>query len=219
MIKVFIANSGCAGHAWHLLQQSITCALRPFNRASASCGPRTITKRLVTVQEARLAQAARSFQFDSSLAPYNLAALQQWRSLSGYITGALIQKVAPVNSANLSVTTEADPSLEAPKTAAEERLAQQLKSKAHVGSGSGQSAPEAAPETSGAEPSDKAGSGNKQEAVKSGAKGIGCCFYTAVPAKATVGPQMLLLMPVLIYVNTSAVHAWGSWVSACRERI
>ena len=172
-----------------------------------------MTKSLVTVQEARLAQAARSFQFDSSLAPYNLAALQQWRSLSGYITGVLIQKVAPVNSANLSVTTEADPSLEAPKTAAEERLAQQLKSKAHVGSGSGQAAPGA----SGADTSDKAGSasrGDKQEAVKSGAKGVGRCFYTAVPAKATVGPQ-----PVFMYTNTSAMHAWGSWVSACRERI
>lgn len=176
-----------------------------------------MTKSLVTVQEARLAQAARSFQFDSSLAPYNLAALQQWRSLSGYITGALIQKVVPVNSANLSVTTEADPSLEAPKTAAEERLAQQLKSKAHVGSGSGQAAPEAAPGSSGADTSDKAGSasrGDKQEAVKSGAKGVGRCFYTAVPAKATVGPQ-----PVLMYTNTSAMHAWGSWVSACRERL
>ena len=62
------------------------------------------------MQEARLAQAARAFQFDASLAPYNLAMLQQWRSLSGHITAELIQKVAPVNGASLSVTTEADPS-------------------------------------------------------------------------------------------------------------
>ena len=151
------------------------------------------------MQEARLAQAARSFHFDSSLAPYNLAALQQWRSLSVYITGALIRKVAPVNSANFSVTTEADPSLQAPKTAAEERLAQQLKSKGHVGSG--QSAPEAAPRASDADRSDKVGSasrGDKQEAGKISAKGVGRCFYTAVPAKATVGPQMLQLVPVLM---------------------
>jgi hypothetical protein len=66
--------------------------------------------RALTVQEARLAQAARAFQFDASLAPYNLAMLQQWRSLSRCITAALIQKVAPVNGASLSVTTEADPS-------------------------------------------------------------------------------------------------------------
>ena len=88
--------------------------------------------RALTVQEARLAQAARAFQFDASLAPYNLAMLQQWRSLSGYITAKLIQKVAPVNGASLSVTTEADPSLRGPRTAAEERLAQQLQSKASV---------------------------------------------------------------------------------------
>ena len=88
--------------------------------------------RALTVQEARLAQAARAFQFDASLAPYNLAMLQQWRSLSGYITAALIQKVAPVNGASLSVTSEADPSLRGPRTAAEERLAQQLQSKASV---------------------------------------------------------------------------------------
>ena len=88
--------------------------------------------RALTVQEARLAQAARAFQFDASLAPYNLAMLQQWRSLSRCITAALIQKVAPVNGASLSVTTEADPSERGPRTAAEERLAQQLQSKASV---------------------------------------------------------------------------------------
>ena len=40
---VLHASSGCAGHAWHLLQQSIACALRstvrPCIHASASCGP------------------------------------------------------------------------------------------------------------------------------------------------------------------------------------
>ena len=95
------------------------------------------------MQEARLAQAARAFQFDASLAPYNLAMLQQWRSLSGYITAALIQKVAPVNGASLSVTTEADPSERGPRTAAEDRLAQQLQSKASVKPVSRQPASEA----------------------------------------------------------------------------
>ena len=99
---------------------------------------------MLTVQEARLAQAARSFQFDASLAPYNLSALQQWRSLSGHITKALIEKVAPLNGGNLSVTTEADPFLKGPRTAAEERLAAQLQSKANLGSHAGQSAAQSA---------------------------------------------------------------------------
>ncbi len=192
---------------------------------------------MLTVQEARLAQAARSFQFDASLAPYNLSALQQWRSLSGHITKALIEKVAPLNGGNLSVTTEADPFLKGPRTAAEERLAAQLQSKANLGSHAGQSAAQSAPgnaqvhapeqaqsrshaqqpaATSGTEStmsdlagkggtagqpadssapegqgqgSEKAGSAAAHDAqppAKQEQKGVGRCFYTAVPTRATV---------------------------------
>ena len=159
-----------------------------------------MTGGVLTVQEGRLTQAARSFQFDTSLAPYNLGALQQWRSLSGHITGLLIQHVAPVNGGNLSVTTEADPFLKGPRTAAEERLAQQLQAKARMGSDAGQSTASSGPEADesaakrGAESSHaaafgKAGSASAydtQTPAKQTQKGVGRCFYTAVPTRVTV---------------------------------
>ncbi len=190
------------------------CVCIALNRASLhqQVGARTgltWAESLVTMQEARLAQAARDFRFDSSLAPYNLAALQQWRSLSGYITGALIQKVAPLNRASLSVTTEADPFLKAPKTAAERSLAQQLKSIPQVGSGSGQSAPEVAPKGADAAESDRTGSAftsDEQGAVRGITKGIGRCFYTVVPSKATVGHQSCHLCQAIYYCNACAIR-------------
>lgn len=192
-----------------------------------------MTDSALTVQEARLAKAARSFQFDASLAPYNLSALQQWRSLSGHITGVLIEKVAPVNRGNLSVTTEADPFLKGPRTAAEEQLAAQLQSKADLGSCDGRSAassgahaaeqagsglhggqpaassgPEStAPDQTGkaSNPGQPAGTSPPKQAgrhaleatgstaaygtqlpVKQAQKGVGRCFYTRVPQRATV---------------------------------
>ncbi len=155
---------------------------------------------VLTVQEGRLTQAACSFQFDTSLAPYNLGALQQWRSLSGHITRPLIQMVAPVNGRNLSVTTEADPFLKGPRTAAEERLAQQLQAKARMGSDTGQSTARSGPEADhsaaniGAESSHAAASGkagsasvhDTQTPAKQTQKGVGRCFYTVVPTRATV---------------------------------
>ena len=159
-----------------------------------------MTGGVLTVQEGRLTQAARSFQFDTSLAPYNLGALQQWRSLSGHITGPLIQHVAPVNGGNLSVTTEADPFLRGPRTAAEERLAQQLQAKARTGSDVGQSTTRSGPEADqsaanfGAESSHAAASGragsasahDTQTPAKQTQKGVGRCFYTAVPTRVIV---------------------------------
>ena len=200
--------------------------------------PSAVTEIVLTAQESRLAQAVRSFQFDASLAPYNLSALQQWRSLSGHITKVLIEKVAPLNKGNLSVTTEADPFLKGPKTAAEERLAAQLQAKAGFGSQKAQSAAKSRPESSGVHvpPQAHVGSGERQPAATSGTesaasdhagrggtagqptdssapngrdrhapeeigsaaahdqqppgkqapKGVGRCFYIAVPTRATV---------------------------------
>lgn len=201
--------------------------------------PSAVTEDVLTVQESRLAQAARSFQFDASLAPYNLSALQPWRSLSGHITKALIEKVAPVNRGNFSVTTEADPFLKGPRTAAEERLAAQLQSKADLSSHAAQPAAQSAPdnagghapeqaqsswyarqpaatsgtesaaadhsgtgstagqptETSGSKSQDRhapepmtgsAAAHDPKPPAKQAQKGVGQCFYTAVPTRATV---------------------------------
>ena len=151
-----------------------------------------MTDGTLTVQEARLAQAARAFQFDASLAPYNLGALQQWRALSCHITGALIRKVAPLNGANMSVTTEDDPSLKGPRTGAEERLAQQLQSKARMASSSEQAAANASHECAdSAAASEMAGSARGADVAEAqGApptgKGVGRCFYTCVPRNVTV---------------------------------
>ena len=146
---------------------------------------------MLTAQEARLAKAAHSFAFDASLAPYNLGALQQWRSLSGHITKALIEKVAPVNGGNLSVTTEADPFLKGPRTAAEERLAAQLQAKAHVSSQAGQAPAEPCHERSDLPVPEQAhmGSQTEQPAASSGQESpapdqAGTILYAEQPAES-----------------------------------
>ena len=225
------------------------------------------------VQEARLAKAARSFQFDASLAPYNLSALHQWRTLSGHITRVLIEKVAPLNSGNLSVTTEADPFLKGPRTAAEERLAAQLQSKADLGLRDGMSAADSGPGSSGAPAAEQAGWGSQggQPAASSGPesaaahqagkassagrpagsslpeqaaghapamagstaaapgtqlpakqaqRGIGRCFYTAVPQQATVRRWFKSLLPPYMQIQSQSTSCgksslqgvvWCSW--------
>ena len=235
--------SGCY-HGARISTPLIVCFSGPpwlYIHAAGIPQTGSVTKTMLTAQEARLAKAARSFAFDTSLAPYNLGTLQQWRSLSGHITRELIEKVAPVNGGNLSVTTEPDPFLKGPRTAAEEQLAAQLQSKAHVGSqagqaGSGQAgagsersdlqAPEqahlgshtgqpaassgqesAAPYQAGKSPvagqpaesisresrdsctpegAGSAAATNTRQPATQTQKGVGRCFYTPVPTRATV---------------------------------
>ena len=141
-----------------------------------------------------------------------------------------------MNGGNLSVTTEPDPFLKGPRTAAEERLAAQLQAKAHVGSQAGQAGAgserfdlqaaeqahfgshtgqpaassgqeSAAPYQAGKSPAagqpaesmsresrdsctpEGAGSAaaiNTRQPATQTQKGVGRCFYTPVPTRATV---------------------------------
>lgn len=68
----------------------------------------------------------RCFDFDQSLAPYNLHAYQQWQNLSGYISKQTISKLAPLPHGNISITAEADPAHLKPVTPAEKQLYAQL---------------------------------------------------------------------------------------------
>ncbi|MEW5306662.1 MAG: hypothetical protein WDW36_009113 [Sanguina aurantia] len=75
----------------------------------------------------RYAHGVRRFDFDASLAPYNLNSLRQWRGLSCHISGDVIARLSPVGGV-ISVTAGGEELDEgAPKTAAEARLVSQLK--------------------------------------------------------------------------------------------
>jgi len=45
----------------------------------------------------RYAQGVRSFQFDASLAPYDLGSYNRWRELSNYITAGVIDSLQPLS--------------------------------------------------------------------------------------------------------------------------
>lgn len=79
------------------------------------------------LQAEPFAAGVRRFDFDQSLAPYNLHAYQQWQNLSSYISRQTISKLAPLPGGNISITAEADPALLKPVTAAEKQLYAQLK--------------------------------------------------------------------------------------------
>ncbi|KAK9826103.1 hypothetical protein WJX81_003949 [Elliptochloris bilobata] len=85
----------------------------------------------------RYTAGVRRFDFDFGLAPYNLASYAQWRALSEYLTPAVLERLSPVQGAHFSITAEADPTLTAPRSAAEARLAAQLAGGAPPGAASG----------------------------------------------------------------------------------
>lgn len=78
------------------------------------------------LQAEPFAAGIRRFDFDQSLAPYNLHAYQQWQNLSSYISKQTISRLSPLPSGNISITAEADPALLKPVTAAEKQLYAQL---------------------------------------------------------------------------------------------
>lgn len=78
------------------------------------------------LQAEPFAAGVRRFDFDQSLAPYNLHAYQQWQNLSGYISQQTISKLSPLSAGNISITAEADPAHLKPSTPAEKKLYAQL---------------------------------------------------------------------------------------------
>ncbi|KAF8071287.1 CHX17 [Scenedesmus sp. PABB004] len=78
------------------------------------------------LQEARFAAGVARFDFDSGLAPYDLARYGQWAALSRHVTPRLLRLLLPEDG-EISIMAEAtDPQLMAPASAAERRLQQQL---------------------------------------------------------------------------------------------
>eukprot|EP00877_Chromochloris_zofingiensis_P000739 jgi/Chrzof1/10666/Cz05g07160.t1 len=77
---------------------------------------------------ARYEAGVQRFDFDAGLAPYDLSRYSQWCNLSCYITKELIDTLSPVGG-EISIMAEAagDDNDDDPKSAAEVRLAEQLK--------------------------------------------------------------------------------------------
>ncbi|EIE22542.1 AAR2-domain-containing protein [Coccomyxa subellipsoidea C-169] len=130
----------------------------------------------------RLAAGVRRFDFDAYLAPYDLSSFTTWQSLSGHITPGVIERLSPVAGGNICVTAEADPSLLAPRTAAEARLSEQLASKAAM-----QEAAEAVSskgEAADARDEQAGASASGRPPAPPPVKGVGRCFYTRLPRNA-----------------------------------
>lgn len=53
---------------------------------------------VVGEEEGQFAQGVRNFDFDSGLAPYNLAAYRVWSELAGAVTGSTLKRLLPVSS-------------------------------------------------------------------------------------------------------------------------
>ncbi|KAL4614016.1 hypothetical protein ACB092_07G024900 [Castanea dentata] len=87
-------------------------------------------KRLVKVseeEEERYCQAVKSLEFDRQLGPYNLSQYGDWKHLSNYITKSIIERIEPIGG-EITVACESGIVTNAPKTAMEKALDEQMKS-------------------------------------------------------------------------------------------
>ncbi|XP_065630515.1 uncharacterized protein LOC112003770 isoform X2 [Quercus suber] len=87
-------------------------------------------ERLVKVseeEEERYCQAVRSLEFDGQLGPYNLSQYGDWKHLSNYITKSIIERIEPIGG-EITVACESGIVTNAPKTAMEKALDEQMKS-------------------------------------------------------------------------------------------
>lgn len=86
----------------------------------------TVANSVCWSQVERYAAGVRRFDFDSGLAPYDLASYALWRTLSGHVTEADVARLQPAGGAVLCISAEADPGVLRPSTEAEEKLYRQL---------------------------------------------------------------------------------------------
>ncbi|XP_075673308.1 uncharacterized protein LOC142642772 isoform X1 [Castanea sativa] len=87
-------------------------------------------ERLVKVseeEEERYCQAVKSLEFDRQLGPYNLSQYGDWKHLSNYITKSIIERIEPIGG-EITVACESGILTNAPKTAMEKALDEQMKS-------------------------------------------------------------------------------------------
>ncbi|KAL2653809.1 hypothetical protein R1flu_021937 [Riccia fluitans] len=118
-------------------------------------------------EEERFALAAKNMEFDRQLAPYDLDRHKIWKSLTDYISPAVIEKLEPVGG-DISVMAEASLVPDIPRTAAEKRLYEQISGsrKQHVVTKAEERSPVS----------------KSSSAEGQGAEGSsGRCFYTPLP--------------------------------------
>ncbi|KAL3685817.1 hypothetical protein R1sor_003839 [Riccia sorocarpa] len=118
-------------------------------------------------EEERFALAAKNLEFDRQLAPYDLDRHKIWKSLTDYISPAVIERIEPVGG-DITVMAEASLVQDVPRTAAEKRLYEQInRSRKEHG------APEEEEGTSLSKP--VSAEGGQEEGSR------GRCFYTQLP--------------------------------------
>jgi A1 cistron-splicing factor AAR2 len=79
----------------------------------------------------RYAAGVRRMEFDSGLAPYNLALVQTWKELTSCLSPSVIDRLMPVSGSISIMAESSDADLSAPRTPAEKRLVEQLKAGRH----------------------------------------------------------------------------------------
>jgi A1 cistron-splicing factor AAR2 len=80
------------------------------------------------IESRRFEEGARRFEFDNSLAPYDLHSYRLWLSLSSHLTPEIISDLSPAGRMNISIMNEAAlDDLSEPKTDAEKELVKQLR--------------------------------------------------------------------------------------------
>jgi A1 cistron-splicing factor AAR2 len=158
-----------------------------------------VTEQLLALRDddeaERYAEGCRRFEFDSGLAPYDLASCRRWASLVSHVTAELISAVSPVGG-SISVMAEAeDPDLLKPKTEAErelvrslregrERLGQRRQQAGQPGgAGEAEETEREEVEAEMQQPSTSSGPAVAREAAGSS----GRCFYSHVPRLVKLG--------------------------------
>lgn len=142
-----------------------------------------VTEQLVDMEEGesrRFEEGARRFEFDASLAPYDLNSYRHWLSLCSHLTPDMVSDLSPAGGMNISIMNEAAlDDLSEPKTDAERELVRQLRQgreRAQAAGGIAQAAGGIAQAASGMEVD-----GSREITSSNQAKDVstsGRCFYT-----------------------------------------
>uniref|UniRef100_A0ACD5W3L8 Uncharacterized protein n=1 Tax=Avena sativa TaxID=4498 RepID=A0ACD5W3L8_AVESA len=86
-------------------------------------------ERLVTLseeEEIRYSEAVNRFEFDDHLGPYNLSSFGDWKQLSSYLSGSVIERLEPIGR-EITIALETSWMDRAPQTDMDRRLMEQLR--------------------------------------------------------------------------------------------
>ena len=136
-------------------------------------------EQLVDMEEGemrRFEEGVRRFEFDGSLAPYDLHSYRLWLSLSSHLTPEIISDLSPAGGMNISIMNEAVlDDLSEPKTEAEKELVRQLKEGRERSQASAAASNSSGMEVDGGSSNDQVG---LMDRARDASESSGRCFFT-----------------------------------------